>query len=251
MHPHTAEAPGHCPALTDPAAFREFFQREGYVVVPRALPAAVCAEAVDGFLKEVHLDTRALFQRGAGDWAAHVYTASGQMRDPLVNLQAMPGRRYPQFKAASMALLTGVVLRQAVETLLGEPARLVDSLYADGFAHNHAATAAAPAIGAWIAAEDGDGRAPLMAQGDLLLWDARKTPEAPSCARRAFVGYYARSDPGRPAGVMLGAMEVLNYSEHRSLAGRAAVLLRAEYPLAWRMLHRLRRPWPSRAEAHQ
>ncbi len=251
MHPDLANAPGACPALTEPAAFRAFFQREGYVVVPDALPAAVCAEAVDGFLKEVHLDTRALFQRQGGAWAAHVYTASGQMREPMVNLADIPGRRYPQFKSASMALLTGPMLRQAVEALLGEPARLVWAMYADGegAGAHRAAAAATPTIGAWIAAEDADpGAGASMGQGDLLLWDARTTPEAPACARRALIGYYTgRSHRCRGGGAILGAMEVLHYSDHRGVAARAAVLLRTEYPDAYRALRRLSQlaPWRS------
>jgi phytanoyl-CoA hydroxylase len=280
MHPDPAEAPEAYPALTAPPAFREFFQREGYIVIRNALPNAVCAEAVDGFLKEVHLDTRALFQRHAGAaYAAHVYTSAGHMRHPIANLPDISGRRYPQFKSAGLALLTDPLLRRAIETLLGEPVRLVRSMYFDGHqassAHRDGDDAAdgAPTIGAWIAAEDidpGAGRffvlpqshfqeahgplvAPAMRQGDLLLWNARMIHGSlPATAhdgpRRAFTGYYTgRSQRiGRGAGVMLGGMEVLHYSDHRSLAGRAAILLRAEYPAAYTALRRLRQwPWGS------
>lgn len=247
MHPHPAEANEACPPLSAPAAFRAFFQRHGRIVVRQALSAAVCAEAVDGFLKEVHLDTRALFQRHAG-YAAHVYSDAGHMRYPIVNLPDIPGRRYPQFKAASMALLTSPLLRRAVETLLGEPARLVRSMYADGIGAGATGAIAGgdPVIGAWIAAEDA-GAGHAMAAGDLLLWDARTEPEAPACSRRAYTGYYTgRCTGGGRAGVMLGGMEVLHYSEHRGMAARAAVLLRAQYPLAYSALRRLRlRCWPS------
>lgn len=111
----------------------ELFQREGYVVLRSVLPAATCAEAVDGFLEEVHLDTRALFLRAAPErYAPHAYTETGRMRFPIINLQDISGRRYPQFKAAGLALLTDPALTQAVEILLGEPARLLQTMYADG-----------------------------------------------------------------------------------------------------------------------
>ncbi|MDB5934134.1 MAG: hypothetical protein JWQ01_1478 [Massilia sp.] len=286
MHPDTAEATDTCPALSAAAAFREFFHREGYLVLRGALPTEVCAEAVDGFLKEVHLDTRALFQRHAGaGYATHVYTGAGHMRHPIVNLPDISGRRYPQFKAASMALLTDPLLRRAMETLLGEPVRLVRSMYFDG----HQTTgphrdAGCPSdgramIGAWIAAEDidpGAGRffvlpgshlqdfpaeralmAPPMRQGDVLIWNALTihgslAATTPECSRRSFTGYYTgRSQRSGGAGVMLGGMEVLHHSDHRSLAGRAAILLRSEYPGAYSVLRRLRqlRPWPSDSSA--
>ena len=86
------------------------------------------------------------------------------MRHPIVNLQDISGRRYPQFKAASLALLTDPVLRRAMQTLLGEPARLGRTMYFDGNQtalpqrDGQRADPARPAaaIGAWIAAEDID-----------------------------------------------------------------------------------------------
>lgn len=317
MHIVTPEtADEACPALSDPAAFRRFFAREGYIVVRKALPAAVCAEAVDGFLKEVHLDTRALFLRHpSASYEAHVYTLAGHMQDPIINLQGISGRRFPQFKAASLALLTDPVLRRAVETLLRAPARLDRSMYFDGCQASSAQRDGAafdparPAamVGAWIAAEDIDPRAgrifvlprshlrpvpgeagldpdsarykaamadfvahgplrpvaPVLAQGDLLLWHAltihgSSPTTSAACSRRSFSGHYiADSDclqcqlaRGGAGGVMLGGIEVLHHSEQRGVAGRAANLLRSEYPGAYTLLRRLaylrgwRRPPP-------
>jgi phytanoyl-CoA hydroxylase len=238
---HTETAKGVCPALTDTRAFKECFEREGYVVVRAALPPAVCAEAVDGFLKEVHLDTDALFLRDArGRYEPHAYTETGRMRFPMIDLPTISGRRYPQFKAAGLALLTDPVLRQAVESLLGEPARLVHTMYSDGH-HAPGMPGDGAAIGAWIAADDSDSRsceqaAPALRQGDLLLWNAL-TPRGglpaavPAAAQRAFIGHYiGRSHPSPHRGVMMGGMEILLHRGRRSLAGRAANLLKAAYP---------------------
>lgn len=241
---HTETADGFCPALTHTEAFMQCFEREGHVLVRAALPPAVCAEAVDGFLKEVHLDTGTLFLRDArARYEPHAYTETGRMRFPIVNLQDICGRRYPQFKAAGLALLTDPMLRQAVETLLGEPARLARSMYSDG----SLATALqgerddAAAVGAWIVAEDGDpcagGRAaPALRQGDLLLWKATALrgllPAAvPAAAQRSFIGYYIGRSARAPHGsVMMGGMEILLHRGRRSLAGRAANLLRSAFP---------------------
>jgi phytanoyl-CoA hydroxylase len=306
-HP-VLDSDGAWPALADAAPFREYFQREGYIVVRNALPHAVCAEAVDGFLKEVHLDHHALFLRHASEsYEPHIYTEAGHMRYPIVNLQDISGRRYPQFKAAGLALLTDPVLQRALHTLLGEPARLVHTMFFDGnqvtWAHRDSRfiDPALPiaAIGAWIAAEDidpGAGRffvlpgshrqavpgervydpngagyrkvmaefvargplprvAPVLKQGDLLLWSSLTIhgslpTTAPACSRRSFTGHYiGRSESLKPphgAGVVLGGMEILHHSDQRNLAGRAASLLRAQCPRAYSLLGRLRnlRPWP-------
>lgn len=192
-------------AVTDAAAFRQGFERERFAVLRRALPPALCAEAVDGFLEEVHLDTRALFLRAEPDrYARHAYTDTGRMRFPIVNLQDISGRRYPQFKAAGLALLTDAALTQAVQILLGEPARLLRTMYADG-------SVAAPmpcahtgaVVGAWIAAEDPDRLgAPALRQGDVLLWDATAgLPAAVATLRqRCFIGHYSGRAPPPPPG---------------------------------------------------
>ena len=309
MNTHTAHpADEPHPPLADVDAFRDFFAREGYIVVRGGLPPSVCFEAVDGFLKEVHLDHRALFLREAPSrYAPHVYTKAGHMQHPIVGLQDLCPRRYPQFRAAALALLTDAVLRRAVETLLGAPARLVDSMYFDANNFPWAqrdgrfidATRPEAMIGAWIAAEDiepGAGRfyvlpgshlrpptdrhgrdpdcscdtralaefadvsrnigplrqvAPMLAQGDLLLWSAMTihgslpTRGAAGSRRSLCARYVAASSPpvrrggGEGVVVSVGGMEVLHHSDPRSLAGRAANLVRARHPDAWLLLRRL------------
>lgn len=222
----------------------EFFQREGYLVLRDALPPAVCAEAVDGFLEEVHLDTRALFLRAAPDrYAPHAYTETGRMRFPIVNLQDICGRRYPQFKAAGLALLTDPALTQAVEILLGEPARLLRTMYSDG---NHGAPMqerAGAIIGASIAAENPDRLgAPALRQGDVLLWNAgAKRASWPAavaaCPQRSFIGHYSGRAQRLPQGcVMWGGVEIVLRDGRHSLAGRAATLLRTAYPRLYTLL---------------
>ena len=297
------------PALTDAAAFRAYFEREGYIVVRNALPPALCAEAVDAFLTEIHLDHRALFLRQAPSrYAAHTYTAAGHMQHPIVNLQDLCPRRYPQFRAAALALLTDGVLRRAVETLLGAPARLLDSMYFDATQipwaqrDDRGIDAVRPdaMVGAWIAAEDaqagagrfyvlprshlrpascwrgaahgggarghgdGDGAAaaefaahetprqaaPLLQQGDLLLWSATTVhgslpSTSAASSRRALCGHYSAAAAPAAVTTRLGGIDIVHHNDPRSLAGRAANLLRAQYPgayLLWRRLARLPPP---------
>lgn len=287
------------PALTDAAAFADYFAREGYIVVRNALPPALCAQAVDAFLTEVHLDHRALFLRQAPSrYAAHAYSPAGHMQHPILNLQDLCPRRYPQFRAAALALLTDGVLRRAIETLLGAPAGLADSMYFDAtqipWAQRDARAidAARPGamIGAWIAAEDaqpGAGRfyvlprshlpaagcsgagpggaatanfvaqgplrqaAPLLQQGDLLLWSAMTVhgslpTTSAAGSRRSFCGHYT-ARAAMPAGATstLGGIAIAHHTDPRSLAGRAGNLLRAQHPgayLLWRRFAQLA-PW--------
>lgn len=241
---HTEPADALCPALADAAACKDFFQREGHVVLRGALPPAVCAEAVDGFLEEVHLDTRALFLRaGPERYAAHAYTDAGRMRFPIVNLQDISGRRYPQFKAAGLALLTDPALVRAVQALLGEPARLLRTMYSDG--HCAAPMHERALIGAWIAAEDAwNAGAPALRQGDVLLWNAaaggaHRPAAMPAGPQRAFIGYYGGRADRRPRGcITVGDIDVVLHGGRPGLAGRTAGALRAACPRLYTLLQR-------------
>lgn len=220
----------------------EFFQREGHVVLRGALSPAVCAEAVDGFLEEVHLDTRVLFARaGPARYAPHAYTATGRMRYPIADLQDLPGRRYPKFKAAGLALLTDPALRQVVEALLGEPARLLRTMYSDS--NFEAPMHERASIGAWIAAEDAlHAVAPALRQGDVLLWNARSRRASWPAAvaawpQRAFIGYYGGRAERRAAGcVTMGGMEIVRHGGRRTLAGMAADAVRTACPRLYTVL---------------
>jgi phytanoyl-CoA hydroxylase len=244
---HTADLADEAhPPLSDAVAFRDFFEREGYIVVRGGLPPAVCSEAVDAFLKEVHLDHRALFLRQApsGDssriYAPHAYTQAGHMRQPILGLQDLCPRRYPQFRAAALALLTDVVLRRAIETLLGAPARLVDSMYFDV---NHFpwaqrdgrfvdATRPNALIGAWIAAENTDagaGRFYVLPRSHLRPpTDQQGRDPDCSCSTQA-IADVAAPGPLRQASPMLGQGDLLLWSAltiHGSLPTASPALSR-------------------------
>lgn len=154
-----------CPALDNAAQFKAWFEAQGYIVLRGALPAAACEAARQGFLREVYLDTEAFFPRHtSGTHERHVYTDHGFMKYPIVNLQDISDRRYPQFRQHGLALLTHPVAQRALAILLGQPGRVVHTMYFDG---NHGSWAQrigryadagaghdGPMIGAWIAAED-------------------------------------------------------------------------------------------------
>lgn len=151
------------PALEDGAALRAYFERTGFVVLRRALPPAMCEAARLAFLREALPDRRAYFKRHAsGRYERHVYTEYGHMKHPILNLQDIPGRRYPEFRQRGLELLTQLPVQRAMQALFGEPGRLVHTMYFDGnqttWAHRDGdyfdSAEAGRMVGIWIAAED-------------------------------------------------------------------------------------------------
>lgn len=163
IYPRDAEAGQDYPPIEDAAAFRGWFAREGYVVVRRAVPGAMCDRAVQAFLREVLPDRCGLFERHvSGRYERHVLTEAGFMQYPIMNLQDLSPEKYPGFRMLGLQLLTQPAVRRAVQTLLGERGRIVHTMYFDGnqttWAHRDGhyldAEREGQMIGVWLAAED-------------------------------------------------------------------------------------------------
>lgn len=151
------------PSVSDPAAFRAYFEREGFICIRQAVPKALCEKATQAFLTEVLPARRQFFLRHeSGRMERHVYTEQGFMKYPIMNLQDISNRRFGSFKQSGLDILTQPKIQDAVQILFNEPGRMVHSMYFDGnqvtWAHRdgHYLDTVQPGgmIGIWVAAED-------------------------------------------------------------------------------------------------
>src|SRR4051812_29658306 len=86
LRPRGASDDSIYPALDDAAAFRDFFDRNGFIVMRRAVDPALCEAAKQAFISEALPDKTGYFKRHAsGQYERHVYTEQGFMKYPLLN----------------------------------------------------------------------------------------------------------------------------------------------------------------------
>jgi phytanoyl-CoA hydroxylase len=151
------------PLLSQPQAFRAWFEREGYILVRGAIPARLCQAGIDAFRASVLNDRIGFFERHvSGKFERHQYTPAGYMKYPIMNLQDLPGRRHAGFRRAALNILTHPAIQRVLAVLTGEPARCVHTMYFDGnqttWAHRdgHYIDSGhdGQMIGVWVAAED-------------------------------------------------------------------------------------------------
>lgn len=295
----SSDADESYPAADDPAGLRAYFEREGFVVLRRAVAPAACEAARLAFLREALPARRAYFKRHAsGLYERNVYTEHGHMKFPIMNLQDIGGRRFRQFRQRGLELLTQDPVQRVMRGLFGEPGRLVHTMYFDGnqttWAHRDGdyfdSSASGRMIGVWIAAEDihpdagrfyvvprshrsaiegidnpnGDGYkdrlaefvrggpldcvAPLMAQGDAILWSSMTVHGSlptgdPRQTRRSFTGHYVPdSQPCKryltsaPTDryITVNNVPILLHQDSHTLSGLLREMLRSEYPGLYR-----------------
>ncbi len=149
-------------ALTSPAEIRSYYEREGYVVIRRAIPEALCDEARQAFAREVKPYRGYIYRQASAVPEKNVFTEHAHVLNSLLNIQSLDRRRFPRFRDAGLRIITHEAVRRALLGLLGESGTLVQSMYFDGnpstWAHQDTyyldSSDRGRMTAAWIAMED-------------------------------------------------------------------------------------------------
>jgi len=158
-----AEDPSPRFALTEREAIRSYYRDNGYVIVRTLLPAADCDRLRTLWAQEVKPSRAYIYRQATAKAERHVLNEQGWVMNPILNLQSVDPRRYPQFRDfAVRRILTASGLVQAFAVLLGERPKIVQSMYFEGnsvtWEHQDSYYLDSEHIGtmsaAWIALED-------------------------------------------------------------------------------------------------
>jgi phytanoyl-CoA hydroxylase len=141
---------------------RKYYDENGYVVVRGLLPRDLCDRANASFEAEVKPFGGFIYRQASGNPERHVFTSEGFILNSIMNVQSLDRRHFAGFRQAGLELLTHAHMQRAVSTILGEPGKLVQSMYFDGnpftWPHQDTYYLDAEEIGrmtaAWIATED-------------------------------------------------------------------------------------------------
>ena len=149
-------------ALDQEEDIRKYYNENGYVVVRRLLPQGLCDRAQMLFEEEVKYFAGFIYRQASANPERHVYTDYGFMLNTILNVQSLDRRRFAGFRQAGLDLLTHTNMQRAIRAILGEPGKLVQSMYFEGnpatWPHQDTYYLDAEEIGrmtaAWVAAED-------------------------------------------------------------------------------------------------
>jgi phytanoyl-CoA hydroxylase len=148
--------------LDQAADVRKYYDDNGYVVVRGLLPQDLCDRANASFETEVKPFGGFIYRQTSANPERHIFTSEGFVLNPIMNVQSLDRRRFAGFRRAGLDLFTHANMQRAILTILGEPGKLVQSMYFDGnpetWPHQDTYYLDAEEIGrmtaAWVAAED-------------------------------------------------------------------------------------------------
>jgi phytanoyl-CoA hydroxylase len=149
-------------ALASPSQIRSYYDTEGYVVIRDAIPAGLCDEARSAFASEVKPYRGYIYRQASAVPEKNIFTDHGHVINSLLNVQDLDRRHFHRFRDAGMRIVTHDAIQRAVQTLLAEGGKLVQSMYFDGnpatWAHQDSyyldSTDRGRMTAVWIAVED-------------------------------------------------------------------------------------------------
>ncbi|HXV25712.1 MAG TPA: phytanoyl-CoA dioxygenase family protein [Alphaproteobacteria bacterium] len=150
------------PRATDRAAAARYYDVHGYVVLRGAIGEELCDAARTAFAEEVRPYEGFLYRQATADPERHVWTSGNYMLNSLLNIQDLPSRSFPRFRAIGLEILTHPGLIAALEAILGERPKIVQTMYFEGnpktWAHQDTyyldSTDLGRMVAAWVAVED-------------------------------------------------------------------------------------------------
>lgn len=150
------------PTLSEPTAVRKYYDAQGYVVVRDLIDPLVCDQVRRLFDAEVKPFKGYIYRQASANPERHVITDHGYMLNSILNIHAVDPRSFVQFRRAGTDLITSAPMQRAVQVVLGEPGKIVQSMYFEGnpatWAHQDTyyldSERLGQMVGAWIALED-------------------------------------------------------------------------------------------------
>lgn len=142
---------------------RSYYEKNGYVVVKSAISPDACDEIRGLWEREVKPSRAYIYRQATAKAERHVFNDRGWIMNPILNLQSVDVRKFPEFRAfATNQILTDPSLMRGFSSLFDESPKIVQSMYFEGnsatWEHQDSYYLDSERIGtmcaAWIAVED-------------------------------------------------------------------------------------------------
>jgi phytanoyl-CoA hydroxylase len=149
--------------LADREAIKSYYRDNGYAIVRSLIPSADCDRLRALWASEIKPSHAYIYRQVTQKAERHVFNERGWIMNPILNLQSVDPRRFPNFRDfAVQRILTAPALVKAFVALLGEQPKIVQSMYFEGnsatWEHQDSYYLDSEHIGtmvaAWIALED-------------------------------------------------------------------------------------------------
>ncbi|HEX4240897.1 MAG TPA: phytanoyl-CoA dioxygenase family protein [Steroidobacteraceae bacterium] len=147
----------------DAESIRTYYRDHGYAVVRGLISPGICDTQRRLWDEEVKPFDGFIYRQATAKAEKHVLNENGWVMNPILNLQSVDPERFPRFRRhATESILANPALRDVLAKILGEPPKIVQSMYFEGnsatWEHQDSYYLDSEIVGemtaAWIAIED-------------------------------------------------------------------------------------------------
>jgi phytanoyl-CoA hydroxylase len=158
-----AEDPSPKFSAHDTSSIKAYYDLNGYVIVKNLFGSQDCDAIRDLWNREVKPSTEFIYRQATAKAERHVVNPKGWVMNPILNLQSINPRLFPQFRQyATKSFFASKNLSQIFSSLIGASPKIVQSMYFEGnsatWEHQDSYYLDSETIGemtaAWIALED-------------------------------------------------------------------------------------------------
>ncbi len=134
---HVPEVLGEDPSprfsAGDAAGINRYYQNNGYVIVKNLFAAGTCDRQRALWDSEIKPFSGFIYRQATAKAEKHVFNENGWIMNPILNLQSLDPRRFPEFRRhATEQILTAPALRDVFKILLAQTPKVVQSMYFEG-----------------------------------------------------------------------------------------------------------------------
>ena len=141
---------------------KEYYDKNGYVVLSKVINFELCDKARISWNDEIKFSNEYIYRQANGKPERNILNKNDWVMNPILNMQSLNEQKFPHFRKACIEILTNAKLNRVAELILGEKPKIVQSMFFEGnsetWEHQDTyyldASKVGSMCGSWIALED-------------------------------------------------------------------------------------------------
>ena len=111
---------------------KEYYDKNGYVVIRNVVSSKTCNEVINIFQKEVLPYEGYIYRQASANLEKHKFTEGNHMLNSILNVQSLNPKVLKSFRNIGIEVLTNKKVQSYLENIFNDQPKLVQSMFFDG-----------------------------------------------------------------------------------------------------------------------
>jgi len=111
---------------------KQYYDKNGYVVIRNVVSPKTCHEVIKIFQKEVLPYEGYIYRQASANLEKHIFTEGNHMLNSILNVQSLNPKKLKAFRNIGIEVLTNKKVQSNLENIFNDQPKLVQSMFFDG-----------------------------------------------------------------------------------------------------------------------